>query len=130
MQQDKNTFVLEVKPGEFRIRLRELREQLKRDKKVLKDFVEVTTDLQSYLLKWNLQNPENPDNVLISDENIMEEVGKNYSLLERLGYGSSVDEIKNDVGSINSSNMHRLSLESDKGLINNRWGNNDGTGLK
>lgn len=128
MQELKNTFVMEVKPEEFKMKLEGLRKQLKNNKDLLNDFSESSIDLQSYLLRWNLQNPKNK--LVISDEEIVEEVKKNYALLEELGYTKEVDKIKEEAEKIKSFSMYRLSLESDKGLINNRWGNNDGTGLK
>ena len=131
MQQYKNMFVLEVKPEEFKVKIEELRKQLKENKdnnELLDDFIEISIDIQSYLLKWNLQNSNNDKTIF--DEEIADEIKKNYSLLEELGCAKEIDEIKKEVESINSCNMYKLTLESDKGLINNRWGNNDGTGLK
>lgn len=130
MQQQKNMFVLETKPTEFQERLDKLRKQLTdhRDKKNLEDFVEISIDLQSYLPKWNLQNPKNKQ--VISDQEICEEIKKNYSLLKKLGYKKEIDLIKQEAKKINSYNICELALESDNEIINNRLGNNDGTGLK
>jgi transaldolase len=131
MQKEKNMFVLEVKPEDFGARLEGLRKDLKKETndKKLEELSEISLDLQSYLLNWNLQNLNNKGK-LISDEEILEQVQENYSLLERLNYGNGVIKIKEEAEKIKLFNMYKLSLKSDQGLMNNRWGNNDGAGLK
>src|SRR3989344_9162625 len=130
MQQDQNMFVLEVELEKFKDSLEKIRNKFKKNessRELFKELIEISIDLQSYLLRWNLQKPGNK---IISDKEIINEVKKNYSLLKEFGYSKEVDEIKKEVARIKSCNMYNLSIITDEGKINNRWGNNDGTGLK
>jgi len=123
MQQYKNTFILEVKPGEFKGQMEELRKELRKNTaERINEFTEITIDLESYLPRWNLRS--------LSEGLIGEEFDKNCSLLEELDHEDRIKHIEKETINIWSSNMYKLCGQRDKGEINNWWSNNDGTGLK
>ncbi|MDK2800230.1 MAG: transaldolase, partial [Clostridiales bacterium] len=88
---------------------------------------ELTIDLQSYLTRWNLQKPGD-DNALTTEQ-IDKEADKNYKLLATLGYSDKVEKAKKEVASIRKSNLVKMSQMADKGILNNRWGNDYASGL-
>lgn len=123
MQELKNTFILDVKPSEFKGKMEEFRKELRKNSAGrARAFCESTIDLESYLPRWNLGT--------FSDGEINEEYEKNCKLLDELGYWYGVKNIEKKVGEIRSSNMYKLCCERDEGRVNNWWSNNDATGLK
>lgn len=88
---------------------------------------ELTLDLLSYLPRWHLQNPANPEN--LQDDAIREQAEHNCSLLVSWGLANKVESLKSVAREISRSNLLRLSKLADQGLINNRWGNDAALGL-
>jgi transaldolase len=88
---------------------------------------EISIDMQSYLLRWRLQDPECRHPLPV--EEIRQQAEQNYALLCAWGQDGKVESVKLAVNAINRSNWLKLSRKSDRGLINNRWGNDAATGL-
>ena len=98
-----------------------------RKKEIIEIFSEISIDVQSYLVRWRLQDLEDPDRLPC------EEIGKqtelNYALLSSWGQQGKVESLKSAVAALNKSSLLKLSRMADRGLINNRWGNDAATGL-
>ena len=87
----------------------------------------LTTDIQSYLLRWNLQRPENDEQ--LSQSIVEQEVFANYALLESWGAKELVAAIKDEVAEIQQSNFRKISAMSDAGDMNVRLGHDYASGL-
>ena len=98
-----------------------------RKKEIIELISEISIDIQSYLVRWHLQNPDNKKKVVW--DTIAQEVEKNYQLLITWGEEEKVKYIKKEVASIKKSNFVKFSYMADRGEINNRWGNDYGSGL-
>ncbi len=125
-------FVLNVKPGEFSEKLEELRKRIREASQtekyiLLRELNEITIDLHSYLLRLNLQNPNDPN--AISDDVLHEEIRKNRDIIQKLKKEDLLD-INNAVEHTKSSNLYRLTRMDDAGEVSNRWGHNLASGLK
>jgi transaldolase len=88
---------------------------------------EISIDMQSYLTRWHLQDPENPDR--LQSEEIRRQAEQNYTLLAAWGQESKVESMRSAITAIEKSNLLKLSRMADRCLINNRWGNDGATGL-
>ncbi|MDK2800984.1 MAG: transaldolase [Clostridiales bacterium] len=98
-----------------------------RKKEIIAILSELSIDMQSYLLRWNLQKPDNSE--YLSWDIINDEANKNYNLLTSWGAKDKVEYIKAEVTDIKKSNLTKLSYMSDKNEINTRWGNDYASGL-
>ena len=88
---------------------------------------EISIDMQSYLTRWHLQDPENPNR--LQSEEIRRQAEQNYALLIGWGQEVKVESARSAVTAIEKSNLLKLSQMADRGLISNRWGNDGATGL-
>ncbi|MDK2799574.1 MAG: transaldolase, partial [Clostridiales bacterium] len=100
---------------------------VKRKEELANILSEITIDLQSYLTRWHLQKPG--DEKALTTEEIDAEADKNYALLTSLGYREKVEKARTEVESIRNSNLVKLSQKADRGILNNRWGNDYASGL-
>jgi transaldolase len=98
-----------------------------RKKEIIEILSEISIDMQSYLVRWRLQEFEDPDRLRC--EEIGKQTAQNYALLSSWGQQGKVDSVKSAVAAINKSSLLKLSHMADLGLINNRWGNDAATGL-
>lgn len=98
-----------------------------RKKEIIGILTEISIDMQSYLLRWHLQRPEDKQALLVKE--IGRQGERNYALLRAWGQHEAVESVKRTVAAISQSNLLRLSHMADSGLINNRWGNDAATGL-
>lgn len=97
-------------------------------KKEMADIIsEISIDMQSYILRWHLQKPENSE--IVETAIIKEEASKNLDLLAGWGYEDKVDYVKDEVASVERSNQLKISKMTDEGIINNRLGNDAAYGL-
>ena len=87
----------------------------------------LTTDMQSYLLRWNLQCPENDEQ--LSQSVIEQEALANYALLDTWGANDLVVASKREVVEIQQSNFRKISAMSDAGEMNVRLGHDYASGL-
>jgi len=86
---------------------------------------ELTLDFKSYLPNWYL---------LKNDDGIMKEIidieaNKNITILNQWGALDTVNYITKEINDMDKSSLIRLSMMSDAGKINTRWGNDYATGL-
>jgi transaldolase len=88
---------------------------------------EISIDMQSYLTRWHLQDPENPDR--LQCEEIRKQAEQNYALLTAWGQKDKVESVKSAITTINRSNLLKVSRMADRRVINSRWGNDGATGL-
>jgi transaldolase len=98
-----------------------------RQQELIRIVTELSIDMQSYLLRWYLQNPAK--NEQLPEQIVTQEVAANYGLLVQWGARENVDVIKNEVAAIKRSNLMRLSYLTDQGVMNTRWGHDYATGL-
>ncbi len=87
----------------------------------------VTIDMQSYLLRWNLQRPENDEQ--LSQATIEQELLANYSLLENWEAKDLLAAVRAEAAEIQRSNFRKISLMSDAGTMNVRLGHDYASGL-
>ncbi|MGD0663859.1 MAG: transaldolase family protein, partial [Syntrophorhabdales bacterium] len=98
-----------------------------RKKEIIDILSEISIDMQSYLIRWHLHALEDPER--LPCEEIGKQAEQNYALLSSWGQQGKIDSVKSEVAAINKSNLLKLSQMADRGLINNRWGNDAATGL-
>lgn len=98
-----------------------------RKKEIAGILTEISIDMQSYLLRWNLQKPGDPHALPAAEARAQAE--RNYALLDASGEHEKAEFAKSAVAEINKSNLLKLSQMADRGEINNRWGNDAATGL-
>lgn len=98
-----------------------------RKKEIIHILTELAIDMQSYLLRWYLQNPANSEQ--LDGQVVKQELVLNYVLLEKWGAKEKVDYIKNEVTAIKRSNFLKLSSMTDRGEMNTRWGHDYASGL-
>ncbi|PIE34521.1 hypothetical protein CSA56_07535 [candidate division KSB3 bacterium] len=98
-----------------------------RQKELISILAELSTDMQSYLLRWHLQNPEN--DAQLSQQIIEEEVLANYILLKAWGAEEKISTIKDEVAAIQRSNFRKISAMTDAGEMNVRLGHDYASGL-
>ena len=98
-----------------------------RKNEIVEILSEISIDMQSYLTRWHLQDPEQPDRLRC--EEIEKQAEENYGLLCAWGQQAKVESVKCAVAAIKKSNLVKLSYMADRGVINNRWGNDAATGL-
>lgn len=91
-------------------------------KSIVDGIVSISIDLQSFIYEWNLKKE-------LSEKDIKEEVEKNFAVLEDLGQKDSVQDVKNEVNKIKTSNQYKLAVATNKGELNNRLGNDAVFGL-
>ncbi|MEW6356050.1 MAG: transaldolase family protein [Planctomycetota bacterium] len=94
---------------------------------LLDTLAELTIDLQSYLIRWHLQDPKAMER--LSDDELAKAVDENMALLKKWGCEKALEHVKAEVESIRRSSLARLSATSDRGEINTRWGNDYPLGL-
>ena len=87
----------------------------------------LTTDMQSYLLRWHLKNPDKDEQ--LSQDIVEQEALANYALLEHWGANDLVAAVKAEVAEIQHSNFRKISVMSDAGEINVRLGHDYASGL-
>jgi len=102
------------------------RANAERKKEITEILSELSIDMQSYLTRWHLQDPENPDR--LQSEEIRKQAEENYALLTAWGQEGKVESVRSAITAINRSNLLKLSQMADRRLINNRWGNDGATG--
>jgi len=100
---------------------------IERKKEIIEILSEISIDMQSYLLRWRLRDPQDPHPLPL--EEIGQQAEQNYMLLSAWGQQGKVESAKIAVAAINKSNLLKLSQMADRGLISNRWGNDAATGL-
>jgi transaldolase len=100
---------------------------VERKKEIVEILAAISIDMQSYLLRWRLQRPE--DSHPLPSEEITQQAEQNYALLSVSGQHGMIESVKSAVAAINKSNLLRLSQMADRGLINSRWGNDAAAGL-
>ncbi len=98
-----------------------------RKKEIIDILTESSIDMQSYLLRWRLQNPENSEQ--LREQVIRQEALINYLVLESWGGKEKVDYIKREVDAIKRSNFLKLSYMTDRGEMNTRLGHDYASGL-
>jgi len=86
---------------------------------------ELTLDFKSYLPSWYLL--KNDDGTMKSI--IDTEANKNIAILNQWGALDAVNYITKEINDMDKSSLIRLSMMSDAGKINTRWGNDYATGL-
>jgi transaldolase len=98
-----------------------------RKKEIAGILSEISIDMQSYLLRWNLQKPGVPHVLPVAE--VRQQAERNYTLLDAWDRHEMVESAESAVAEINKSNLLKLSQMADRGEINNRWGNDAATGL-
>jgi transaldolase len=88
---------------------------------------ELCIDMQSGLKKWHVQEPGAAG--MISDETIERLTGRMKNYLVSRGYAQMARYIDNAAESIRKSNMMKLAVLTEQGLLNNYWGNDYASGL-
>jgi transaldolase len=120
-------FVRECDATRSRLAADYLQASSQRRHEITEALTELTIDLQSYLLRWHLQSPES--RVRVDTIDVRTQADRNYDLLRRWGADDKVRYAKAEVVAIEASNLRRLSVMTDRGEVNNRWGNDAATGL-
>ena len=98
-----------------------------RKNEIIEILTEISIDMQSYLTRWHLQAPENPDRLPV--EEIRKQAEQNYALLTDWGQTGKVASARSAITTINRSNLRKISQMADCRAINSRWGNDGATGL-
>jgi len=98
-----------------------------RKNEIIGILTEISIDMQSYLARWHLQNPDNLDR--LQSEEIRNQAEQNYALITTWGQEGKVESAKSAVTAINRSNLLKISQMADRRVINSRWGNDGATGL-
>jgi transaldolase len=98
-----------------------------RKNEIIEILTEISIDMQSYLTRWHLQDPENPDR--LQSEEIGKQAEQNYALLTTWGQEGKIECVKSTITAINRSNLLKISQMADRRVINSRWGNDGATGL-
>ena len=88
---------------------------------------ELAIDMKSYLKKWHLQNPDKWE--ILDETTIDSVVGQIVKLLIEWGVNQKVDYIKEEIKKVLTSNRFEISMKTDKGILNNRLGNDAAFGL-
>ncbi len=91
---------------------------------------ESAVDMQSYLADWHIKSKKRHPDTALSDDDLADEVARNYALLEELGESERVAAAKAKAEKIKSSNLLKLARGADDGTHNTRWGNDYASGLR
>jgi len=86
---------------------------------------ELTVDMKSYLPNWHLLK----NGAKVTKAIIDFEANKNIGILNEWGAVDAVNYIIKEIDDMDKSSLIRLSMMSDNGKINTRWGNDYATGL-
>lgn len=88
----------------------------------------ITIDMQSDLLKWNLCKPYASE--CLTDKDLHEEVEKNYDLLNEIGCGPAIEKVRKKVEHIVNSNLYKLAQATRDNKLNVFWGNDAASGIE
>ncbi len=132
-----NEMIFTVAPNDFPRLMEELRSEWMKDYNVVsedtkKDMVQtledINLDLGSYLVRWNLQRPE--DVKSLSQDELENEINWNYQLLMCWAGQDRVNSLKKESESICRSNLMALTKSSANGDLNTYWGNDYASKLR
>ncbi len=132
-----NELIFQVKPEDFSRRMEDLRKEWFEDnhitckqkkKELMEALADITLDLQSYLVRWNLQKPGDPK--ALSNEELKQEIEWNYQILMCHARRERVEAIKAEAESIAKSNLMAMTRATDRGNLNTYWGNDYASGLR
>lgn len=88
----------------------------------------MTLDLQSHLLRWNLQRPDDKEG--LTAEEVEREVEWNYQILMCWGGQGLVERVREEARAISASNLLAITRASERGTLNTYWGNDHAFGLR
>ena len=94
---------------------------------LLGQLAELILDLASYLPRWHLQSPESTTR--LDDECLDRMRGVLLRLLEEHESHEQISRVKNEIEELKNSNFRKMSVLSDQGILNTRWGNDSAVGL-
>ena len=133
----RDKIIFTVPPNDFPRLMEELRSEWMKDynvvsedtkKNMIQTLKDITLDLSSYLVQWNLQRLG--DNKSLTSDELENEINWNYQLFTCWAGQDKVETLKRERESIQKSNLMALTKASVNGDLNTYWGNDYASKLR